>query len=145
MEPDPGSYPATTTYNILFVCTGNTCRSPMAEAVARAELERRGWRHVQVASAGTSTEPGLGAAQHAVSVAERRGIDLGHHSLRRPEAITVRLRAQPHHLLARLERRLDAAEGAAIGAPEGRVNRGVGLALEMSEAVPVVRAILRHR
>ena len=82
MEPDPGSYPATTTYNILFVCTGNTCRSPMAEAVARAELERRGWRHVQVASAGTSTEPGLGAAQHAVSVAERRGIDLGHHSSR---------------------------------------------------------------
>jgi len=82
MEPESGSYPVTTTYNILFVCTGNTCRSPMAEAVARAELARRGWKHVQVGSAGTSAEPGVGAAQHAVSVAGRRGIDLAHHASR---------------------------------------------------------------
>lgn len=82
MENEFESYPPTTTYNILFVCTGNTCRSPMAEAVARAELGRRGWRHVQVASAGTSAEPGLAAAAHAVVVAERRGMPLGTHSSR---------------------------------------------------------------
>lgn len=69
-----------TTYNILFVCTGNTCRSPMAEAVARAELERRQWNHVQVASAGTVAEPGGAAAAPAVAVAARRGIDLQQHS-----------------------------------------------------------------
>ncbi len=74
-EDSPG-----TTYNILFVCTGNTCRSPMAEAVARAELERRQWRHVQVASAGTAAEPGAAAATPAVTVAARRGIDLERHS-----------------------------------------------------------------
>jgi protein-tyrosine-phosphatase len=82
MENEAPADPTTTTYNILFVCTGNTCRSPMAEAVARAELERRGWQHVQVGSAGTSTEPGLGAADHAVSVARRRGIDLAGHASR---------------------------------------------------------------
>lgn len=79
MENEAAVDPVTTTYNLLFVCTGNTCRSPMAEALARAELDRRGWRHVRVASAGTSAEPGLAAAEHAVRVAGRRGIDLGRH------------------------------------------------------------------
>src|SRR5690606_23034806 len=71
---DSQSYSPGTTYNILFVCTGNTCRSPMAEAVARDAVHRRGWQHVQVASAGTSAESGAPAAAQAVSVAARRGI-----------------------------------------------------------------------
>lgn len=79
METDAAFSPGTT-YNILFVCTGNTCRSPMAEAVARVELERRGWHHVQVASAGTTADAGAAAAAQAVAVAARRGIDLGRHS-----------------------------------------------------------------
>ena len=73
-EDSPG-----TTYNILFVCTGNTCRSPMAEAVARAELARRGWTQVRVASAGTGADAGAGAAGPAVTVAGRRGLDLSEH------------------------------------------------------------------
>jgi protein-tyrosine-phosphatase len=80
MANDPARYSPGTTYNILFVCTGNTCRSPMAEAVARAELARRGWRHVQVASAGTSADAGVAAAEQAITVAARRGIDLGRHA-----------------------------------------------------------------
>lgn len=80
METQPPTYPPGTSYNILFVCTGNTCRSPMAEAVARAELQRRGWQHVQVASAGTTADAGAAAAAQAVAVAARRGIDLGRHS-----------------------------------------------------------------
>lgn len=89
MEKELEPYPPTTTYNILFVCTGNTCRSPMAEAVARAELTRRGWEHVQVASAGTSAESGLAAAPHAVAVAARRGIDLGAHSSRPLDEVVI--------------------------------------------------------
>ena len=41
------------TKNIIFVCTGNTCRSPMAEAVFRYEAKRRGIVDILVASAGT--------------------------------------------------------------------------------------------
>ncbi|HVH13060.1 MAG TPA: low molecular weight protein arginine phosphatase [Longimicrobium sp.] len=73
--------PRTTTFNILFICTGNTCRSPLAEGIARQELARRGWQHVQVASAGIAARPGDAASEHAVRVAARHGVSLdGHRS-----------------------------------------------------------------
>lgn len=74
--------PRTATFNILFVCTGNTCRSPLAEALARRELERRGWPHVQVASAGIAAREGDGASRHAVTVAQRHAVDLADHRSR---------------------------------------------------------------
>jgi len=39
---------------LLFVCTGNTCRSPLAEAIARKVAIERGLLDVEVSSAGTS-------------------------------------------------------------------------------------------
>lgn len=84
-EPDAPS-PPTTTFNLLFVCTGNTCRSPMAEAIARAELERRGWSNVRVASAGLAAAAGEPATREAVVVAARRGLDLGGHRARQLDA-----------------------------------------------------------
>jgi protein-tyrosine phosphatase len=74
--------PLPTTYNVLFVCTGNTCRSPMAEALARAEIARRGWRHVQVASAGVAAHFGSPASDSARAVLARRGLDIGGHIAR---------------------------------------------------------------
>lgn len=71
--------PATTTFNILFVCTGNTCRSPLAEGIARDEVQKRGWSHVDVASAGIAARAGDEASRHSVTVARRHGIDLGEH------------------------------------------------------------------
>lgn len=68
-----------TSYNLLFVCTGNTCRSPMAAAITRAELERRGWSHVQVRSAGVSAATGAPASEHAVRVVAEAGGDLSEH------------------------------------------------------------------
>jgi protein-tyrosine-phosphatase len=50
---------------ILFVCTGNTCRSPMAEAILRERARARGVQ-VEVRSAGVSTVDGLPISAHAI-------------------------------------------------------------------------------
>lgn len=65
---------------VLFVCTGNTCRSPMAEALMRAELRRRGVS-AAVASAGLAAG-GEPAADNAVAVLEEWGLDITRHRSR---------------------------------------------------------------
>ena len=47
---------------VLLVCTGNTCRSPMAEALLRRELTARGVDVVVVESAGTGAWDGIPAS-----------------------------------------------------------------------------------
>jgi protein-tyrosine phosphatase len=70
--------------SILFVCTGNTCRSPMAEAFAR-HLTRsiEGWTF---ASAGVFAHPGAPASQHSIEVMKEKGIDLTGHKARLADA-----------------------------------------------------------
>jgi protein-tyrosine-phosphatase len=67
---------------VLFVCTGNLCRSPMAEALLRHLLEERGCRRMEVASAGTWAAAGYPATSEAVATLSGRGIDLGPHRSR---------------------------------------------------------------
>ncbi len=69
-------------FRLLFVCTGNTCRSPMAEVLARSALKQRGWREVEVRSSGVAAMPGLPASPGAVRAAERRDLSLRHHGSR---------------------------------------------------------------
>lgn len=64
---------------VLFVCTGNTCRSSMARAIAEKELEKAGVSDAEVLSAGTLAVTGLPASINAVAVMEKRGIDLKDH------------------------------------------------------------------
>lgn len=70
--------------NILFVCMGNLCRSPIAAAVATEMAARRGWsRKVRFASAGTHPpRRGEAADPRARQVGERRGYDLSGHRTR---------------------------------------------------------------
>lgn len=66
---------------ILFVCTGNTCRSPLAAAIAVATLHDCG-SNTQVESAGTAATPGAAASRHAFQVAREAGLDLAAHRAR---------------------------------------------------------------
>jgi protein-tyrosine-phosphatase len=66
-------------FRLLFVCTGNTCRSPMAEVIARRALADLGWSHVEVRSAGVSALEGTPASEGARAAAERHGLDLAAH------------------------------------------------------------------
>ncbi len=75
-------------FMVVLVCTGNTCRSPMAEAIMRKQfasrlecsiqdLEHRG---VVIISAGSSAMDGSPAAHEAIEVMRQRGLDLSGHS-----------------------------------------------------------------
>ncbi|MGW1063800.1 low molecular weight protein-tyrosine-phosphatase [Streptomyces aureus] len=68
------------TYRVCFVCTGNICRSPMAESVFRAHVERAGLGDlVEVDSAGTGGwHEGDGADERTVAVLEANGYESDH-------------------------------------------------------------------
>ena len=66
--------------HILFVCTGNTCRSPMAEAIARIEAERLGISdQVTADSCGLAAYPDDPAAPNAVAAIAELGGSLEDH------------------------------------------------------------------
>lgn len=65
---------------ILFVCTGNTCRSSMAEALARDLAAKKGLAEkVTFMSAGTAARQGSPAADNAVRALREIDIDLSKH------------------------------------------------------------------
>jgi protein-tyrosine-phosphatase len=129
---------------ILFVCTGNTCRSPMAEAVARKMASERGLADVEVGSAGTSAWDGAPASDGALLVGMERALDLSGHRARQ---LTRELVAEqdlifamgPHHL-----ERIEALGGvgkahlltgyASRGSSERAISDPIGAELEVYRA-----------
>jgi len=88
---------------ILFVCTGNICRSPMAEAIARRLLDARGREDVAVSSAGTAAWDGAPASEGAYLIALEHGLDLSAHRARQlttdlVAASDLVLGMSPHHV-----------------------------------------------
>ena len=69
-------------FTVLFVCTGNICRSPTAEALARRELDRYPGVPIRVSSAGSHALEGNPAASRSLLAASARGASLERHFAR---------------------------------------------------------------
>ena len=92
---------------ILFVCTGNTCRSAMAEAIARKVIVERGITDVDVSSAGTSAWDGAPASDGALLVGLERSMDISAH---RAQVLTPAAARSTDLILAMAQHHLDRIE-----------------------------------
>jgi protein-tyrosine-phosphatase len=91
--------------SVLFVCTGNTCRSPMAEGLFRKAVEGRG--DFEVISAGIAAYPGDSANPETVKLLSKRGISLDGFS---SQPVSPELVEQATHIFAMTSGHLEALE-----------------------------------
>jgi glycine hydroxymethyltransferase len=85
---------------VLFICTGNVCRSPMAEGLLRHRLGDR----VEVFSAGLGAGHGQPPSAHAVEVLRREGIDI---SAIRSQPVSAELLRRADHIFTMTQDHLD--------------------------------------
>jgi len=90
-------------YHILLVCTGNTCRSPMAEGILRSLLDADLADVARVSSAGTGAASGVPATEPAIRTCGEAGIDITRHgsTLLTPELLRksdLVLGMEPQHV-----------------------------------------------
>lgn len=93
----------TTAFHVLMVCTGNTCRSPLATALLERLLKEEGPAGVTVSSAGVAAQDGAPASEGAYLVALEAGLDLSAHRARQLSPDLIRnanliLTMSPRHL-----------------------------------------------
>lgn len=74
---------------VLFVCTGNTCRSPMAEGILR-EIAREKGLDIEVNSKGLAVFQNSGPAENSIKVMEEIGIDIKNHISKMLDKETVK-------------------------------------------------------
>ncbi len=66
-------------YKILLVCTGNTCRSPMAEGILKQMLNEKNISHIEVTSAGVGALSGSAPTAFAIDTVKIYNIDISQH------------------------------------------------------------------
>lgn len=91
-------------FEILFVCTGNTCRSPIAEGILKKMLKEDGIEHLTVSSAGISGLENIPASPFAIEVAKLRSVDL---SLHRSHQLTKKMLEEADLILTMSQEHLD--------------------------------------
>lgn len=120
-----------TQHRILFVCTGNICRSPTAEGVARVVAEKQGMKHLfEFDSAGTlGFHAGEPPDSRAIAAAAKRGYDLA--SLRARQ-VTEKDFLRFDHVLAMDRDHLDVLQKLCPPTHKGRL----GLLLDYDDSTP---------
>lgn len=90
---------------VLFVCTGNVCRSPMAEGLFRDALD--GKEDILVTSAGLSVMEGRPPSDHSVDVLKEIGVNI---TKQRSSQLTEQLAQQASHIFAMTQGHKEAIE-----------------------------------
>ena len=129
---------------VLFVCTGNTCRSPMAEALFRKHLARK--RGVETAgleelgyrvfSAGTAAFGGSAASEEAVEVMRERGCDIESH-VSRPLSLELLEEADRIYALTTSHQLGISALAASFELPDEELRGKLGLLAERDISDPI--------
>ena len=154
--PEPG--------HILVVCTGNICRSPMAEGLLKHALAGQPdpLQSLKVISAGVATRNGEPVSEHAVTTLKKTGIDISGHRSRSltqemlDQAIAVFGMTESHRSIIQLKAEpaprhlylfrefLPAPSGHEIGDPFGGSLKAYESSRdEMVEAIPSLIAFLK--